>query len=635
MGDYSREPGTRLADAVNKHYVAVRMQQGVPILDADWNEMEDLRRFEFESVGARFIGSGVPSGSDGFRVMETAEDNDFIIRRGMILVKGKKVINEEDNIRYSTQPNQELAADLTQPASDTSYVVYLDTWEREAGAGEDEELIDSRIGIETCLRLKREWVVQVAEGGGAGDIPAGAAGHAYYPLALLRREGGNARIHFEMMTDLRRTHLTLADGTKAPLAIYGPLGTVTFSIDNFHQMLDITEEAYFNLLKSDLFMMDNFSSANSMETVMLSTVFNTVMQIAKTASIQAKIKNIDNPDGLRVMEDLYRSQARLVETVVYLIAGNPDKVITSQLMEKLNELLEGGAGGIPPGLKNALLTDKDLKSAVEIQQEINREIGNRTRILPHGHLAVQLTGGPSPGTTIHKGNTYRYEFRVAFEATTPEPPLEETFDLMPAMTPPGWNAGRVGSGGGTLTMSTGEEQTVAVDIEIPLDTTVDSAALHLRVRSQRNPSEMDVTNTEVALVVDSGTVTPNPLQVELTSPAINVAEDVLSVGMGGPFGLPGKGVNLRFKYSYTDEVEAPENFTVHFAAGPAGVFETPPDTALSLGGSAGQEEERLYGFQATDAAVNGTDGTLTVTMTKDADPESSAVLVINLNVNKS
>lgn len=67
MGDYSRDPRARLDDAVAKHYVGVRLQQGVPLLDADWNELEDLRRHELASLVRRFFGDGVPAGNDGFR----------------------------------------------------------------------------------------------------------------------------------------------------------------------------------------------------------------------------------------------------------------------------------------------------------------------------------------------------------------------------------------------------------------------------------------------------------------------------------------------------------------------------------------------------------------------------------------
>ena len=31
-------------------YVSVRMQQGVPLVDRDWNEREDARRFEARSA---------------------------------------------------------------------------------------------------------------------------------------------------------------------------------------------------------------------------------------------------------------------------------------------------------------------------------------------------------------------------------------------------------------------------------------------------------------------------------------------------------------------------------------------------------------------------------------------------------
>ena len=55
-----------------KHYVSVRLQQGVPLLDADWNEMEDIRRFELQAFLKWFVGNGVPAGNDGFRILPVA-----------------------------------------------------------------------------------------------------------------------------------------------------------------------------------------------------------------------------------------------------------------------------------------------------------------------------------------------------------------------------------------------------------------------------------------------------------------------------------------------------------------------------------------------------------------------------------
>src|SRR5213592_3792458 len=69
MGKFSRDPKTRLGDARSKHYVSVRMQQGVPIIDADLNELEDLRRVEFEDEGKWVLGNGVPLSNNGFRIV--------------------------------------------------------------------------------------------------------------------------------------------------------------------------------------------------------------------------------------------------------------------------------------------------------------------------------------------------------------------------------------------------------------------------------------------------------------------------------------------------------------------------------------------------------------------------------------
>ena len=45
-----------------KHYVGVRLQQGVPIVDADWNELEDIRKYELGNVYQVVCGKwGVPS----------------------------------------------------------------------------------------------------------------------------------------------------------------------------------------------------------------------------------------------------------------------------------------------------------------------------------------------------------------------------------------------------------------------------------------------------------------------------------------------------------------------------------------------------------------------------------------------
>ncbi len=63
MGNFSRDTFDRI-----KHYVSVRLQQGVPIVDADWNELQDVRKHELETFLKWFVGNGVPLGNDGFAI---------------------------------------------------------------------------------------------------------------------------------------------------------------------------------------------------------------------------------------------------------------------------------------------------------------------------------------------------------------------------------------------------------------------------------------------------------------------------------------------------------------------------------------------------------------------------------------
>jgi hypothetical protein len=72
MGNFSRDPDERAAAGLARHYAGVRMQQGVPFLDADFNEADDLRRLEVEDLARWMLGDGVPSGSDGFRIAALA-----------------------------------------------------------------------------------------------------------------------------------------------------------------------------------------------------------------------------------------------------------------------------------------------------------------------------------------------------------------------------------------------------------------------------------------------------------------------------------------------------------------------------------------------------------------------------------
>ncbi len=350
-GNFSRNTFDKL-----KHYVGVRLQQGVPIVDADWNELEDIRKYELETFIKWFVGNGVPLGNDGFKIERTKEagcirlslngefgmrtvitidqslstaadilgfgaancsatgnglaarlsgtarepfalkegmslvinaariplnsstgkanwtktwkvvfkgdqlkdigkatanevaaaisrvasdlrviavpENDFIIKggdgtpegAGRCLVEGWEVTNECD-LHYTDQQlyeNDTLAAALgVDPLlpltgkkldQDHSNLYYLDVWERIVDEHEDKDLVNKAIGVPTCVRIKRDWVVRVLEGceRNTVDVPEAyrRKGHVYYPLARLdyRQQYGR---DLSVLVDLRRTGVTL------------------------------------------------------------------------------------------------------------------------------------------------------------------------------------------------------------------------------------------------------------------------------------------------------------------------------------------------------------------------------------------------------------------------------------------
>jgi len=170
-----------------KRYVGIRLQQGVPLLDRDWNELEDIRRYAEVMLGQYYIGNGAPD--DGFKVsLIDAAVLNFGISSGRCLVDGFDVVNEPydqngdkfDFILYSQQEDVPAITSFSEPRTDT---VYLDVWVEEVSAVQDSALKNSRdIDMETCRRHKLEWRVRVDEGSKGYEK---VLFHHYYDLAKI------------------------------------------------------------------------------------------------------------------------------------------------------------------------------------------------------------------------------------------------------------------------------------------------------------------------------------------------------------------------------------------------------------------------------------------------------------------
>ncbi len=225
-----------------RRYVGVRLQQGVPIVDADWNELDDFHKFEVQAFLKWFVGNGLPEGGNGFRIDGTGLDKDFFIRAGITgaadglsnvgrcLVNGLDVIIAAD-IQFTGQALYEknnpsptllaqssgggaiLAFDSLTPSSQV--VVYLDVWERLVTPAEDPRLVLPDLGTESCARLKREWVVRIRNGSTAPvpNDPEYKPGHNYYALATIARRTTETHVNPGDVTDRRERRLLIPPST--------------------------------------------------------------------------------------------------------------------------------------------------------------------------------------------------------------------------------------------------------------------------------------------------------------------------------------------------------------------------------------------------------------------------------------
>ncbi|WP_406259092.1 DUF6519 domain-containing protein [Streptomyces chartreusis] len=236
MGNFSRD-----TFHPEKGYVGVRLQQGVPLVDADWNEQNDVIRQEvYDGLSAVVTGGAARidphSAEHAFRVMPGSAPNDLSFLAGSAVVAGRSIRMPVRWTAYSEQPWTDpgraahdgvaVLPPLTTPASDRSDLVYLDVWEREVGRAEDPEIVNPVIGVETAVRLKREAAVRVAEG--STTVPAAPAGHWRMPIALLHRTANEAVIKTSEIEEQRSflatgpalRHMSLTPGF-LPVALAG------------------------------------------------------------------------------------------------------------------------------------------------------------------------------------------------------------------------------------------------------------------------------------------------------------------------------------------------------------------------------------------------------------------------------
>ncbi len=456
-----------------RQYVDVRLQQGVPLLDADWNEAHEVRRREVELLIRDHIGDGVAGLGNGFSIAPVEADNDFAILAGALVVGGWQVINPA-LVRYSELAD---APALSEPGSDRIDFVYLDAWEAEvgaSGAGADERLVHAAIGIETAVRVERRWTVRVAEATSDFDaLVLDEPGHKYTPLARLFR-GASPSIEGYMIEDRRRLGLTLADGIKAPLFVRR--GGETVNPTRFSSVLSELQRILRTWQENSLFPI----SIGTMEQLFAyQNALNAIYYLSTSAQVASDAANLDNSDALDVIQKLVDAQRSLIEVLRVHGTGVPEEM---QILDFYETHLDGDAGAGLPGIQPPLDVE-DLLGAVQGQETLNEMLGLQTDDLPEGNLTVNLNR-VDPATPLAPDTPFAITYDVTNDLLIPGIP--EQIDLEPVVSDTRW-AHALDVAALTLDPGASGQAVLTVTPGATLDPG-DFADINLVARAHRRPS---------------------------------------------------------------------------------------------------------------------------------------------------
>jgi hypothetical protein len=745
MGNFSRDPQDRLADALAKHYVGVRLQQGVPVVDADLNQLEDLRRNEFEDVNRRVIGNGVPLGNDGFRIMAldgggvntvvlvskragtglsslriilagstaaaalgfttqnasasrfgsspaqltgnkaqpfnltsgstlivqadqgaaetitfqsgsfaniaaataaevvavltTAQNftaragtgNDFIIRggdgtspnAGRIMVDGLMALNETD-LRYSEQAlykNPVLAGlwgvdqvpELTTPAVAEVRTVFLDVWHREVTANEDPVLIDSRIGIETSVRTRREWAVRAVR---EVDFPAVLAarppGHSYYVLSRVSRVAGNPAIDGQMISDERDTDLAV----RREVAYRAVSGLLLVTSAQLLTRLIETRDNFRDFIQ---FLTTKFVLPGAQylagEIIAIETL-SAIAGIADQLISLLNAKSLDTRGALALMAQLAEAEQRFVtmwETVV-LPLNKPDgkiyDVAYRDMIARIKLFLLGPAPAGFTALTTAL-QQRNLFEAARAQEQINASLSAESD-RPIGTLLLTWLG--SLTATIVRNVPFDLRFRVT-GSVTPRDNL-----VVDVTTDPGWTTTVRNLDTTTplnLPFGPGNDiKEFLVTVQPPNSDTATSN-INLRVSAQRNPSGLTHSSTPRLLRVG---FPPPSSEQDL---AISIVTTNVQL-IGDSFRVPVTLAAANFRFRISNNTNSAINVLIELDPLTAPNWTIVRDPGFILTGSIAGQSNREGVVQFDPPATAGQSLTFTLRV---RNPATNAVLI--------
>ncbi len=521
-----------------KRYVSVRLQQGVPLVDADWNEQHDIRRFELRTFLKWFVGDGIPARvgdpepqkNDSFRIAaRTAPDNenDFTILAGgseealgagRCLVDGVEVFITQ-NTTFVGQPlHEDYAGDETivDPnalpiarvpvlGSAGTVLVYLDVWEWEIGGAvekvpRDPELINDALGMETCVRLKRDWAVRVRPG---TALPAPEDGdylatHSYYALARIERRASDPAINPEDITDLRRTGITLTEYLKVPL--YTERGTDVLDSQRLANLLDSLRAVFWERLENQQLFVSTGTEYDHDRTFVYLTVQN-LTQICATGSLQARTHNLNNADALQVLRTLHDAQDAFLTALESHGDGEPTTIeFITNYHSRLNDV-------------DTELAEGDLVGAYLEQQALNNWFNEQSGALPQGSVLLRYLS-VNPLEPLVSGTPYLFTIELTSNVGSDRP--REIFDVSVRLSSELWDLDPTTA---QITLDNEGGQGELAFTVVP-NAASNQCEFEVVARVRRNPT---IRTTQPPLLLEIGRQPPVSAILVYAGPALNEA----------------------------------------------------------------------------------------------------------------
>lgn len=485
MGDYSRDTfeltnvmhqvatGDAVTDA--RHYVGVRLQQAVPVLDADWNELEDIRRIDAQINLKHYFGDGIPSDNSGFQIGPVTADNDFTINAGMAMVSGMLVFNEVTDLTYT---GQDTAFGVTMnaldppPAGIRDDLIYLDVWHEELGPTgidrTDERLTNPNIGIETARRIERRWLVRVEPGvSDISGIPQ-EPGHAYMALARIQREIGQDRITSDRIFDLRRIDINVAKYLKIPLFV--SRGGDFVDSTRLADLLDALRTIFLTRLEDDeLFL----TGVPDHDRSMVHFAVQYILQVCSTGALQARTNNLTNTDALAVIETLVTAQQDFLTSLTSHGMGGvvQDTFISDYNTPRLGDV-------------DTAVGNEDLLGAYQAQQVLNAWLSAEVGTLPEGSVNLQFLS-VSPAEPLEAGTTYTVFVEITSGVTSDQ--SDEILDVTASLSSDLWQV-TPGSTEITIDNAGGADPTGVVTFDVVPNAANLQADLTVVATVRRNPT---------------------------------------------------------------------------------------------------------------------------------------------------